>query len=304
MVTQQRISELLNKGRKGDTISRRIDFALAMLILANLIAIILESLDSLNSRFATYFTAFELFSVIVFTIEYVLRLWSAPARKDLPGKGAAKKRMAYVFSFTGLVDLLAIIPSLLQWLIPGADLRWLRAIRMVRLLKISHYSSALEDLVSAIYEERRSFGAALYLFAIALFLASTTLYVAENDVQPDAFGSIPDAMWWALITLTTVGYGDVSPITPLGKLIGSATALMGVCSVALLTGIVGSAFSNQLSKRRAIFEAEVGKALADGVISHDEAAHIERLRKEFNLPEEHARAIVTSLTEQLKSDEK
>ena len=104
-------------------------------------------------------------------------------------------------------------------------------------------------------------------------------------------------MWWAIITLTTVGYGDVSPITPLGKLIGALTALMGVCTVALLTGIVGNAFANQLQKRKAIFEAEVDHALADGVITSDEAAHIDRLRKEFNLSEEHARAIIASLTE-------
>ena len=109
-------------------------------------------------------------------------------------------------------------------------------------------------------------------------------------------------MWWAIITLTTVGYGDVSPITPLGKLIGALTALMGVCTVALLTGIVGNAFANQLGKRKAIFEAEVDHALADGVISSDEAVHIDRLRQEFNLSEEHARAIIASLTERHKKD--
>ena len=106
-------------------------------------------------------------------------------------------------------------------------------------------------------------------------------------------------MWWAVITLTTVGYGDVSPITPLGKLIGALTALMGVCTVALLTGIVGNAFANQLGKRKAIFEAEVDHALADGVITSDEAAH-RPTQTEFNLSEEHARAIIASLTERHK----
>jgi len=302
MITQKRMSELLNKGHKSDKLSQRLDIAIALLILANLIAVVLESLESLSLAYSGFFNAFEWFSVTLFSIEYGLRIWSAPSHKALRGKSAKAKRLSYLFSFTGIVDFLAILPSLLQWLIPGADLRWLRAIRMIRLLKMSHYSSALEDLISAIYAERRSFTAALYLFVIALFLASTTLYMAENQEQPEAFGSIPEAMWWAIITLTTVGYGDVSPITPIGKIIGAGTALMGVCSVALLTGIVGSAFSNQLEKRRAIFEAEVGKALSDGVISDEEAAHIERLRKEFNLPDEHARAIVTSLSEQLKNE--
>ena len=154
----------------------------------------------------------------------------------------------------------------------GVDLRWLRVLRLVRLLKISHYSSALEDLFSAIYQERRSFLAALYLMGIALFLSSSLMYLAEYDAQPEKFASIPQTMWWALITLTTVGYGDVYPITPLGQAIGAFTALLGVCTVALLTGIVASAFSNQMASREAIFEAEIASALSDGVVTDDEQA--------------------------------
>ncbi|MBU24675.1 MAG: potassium channel protein [Gammaproteobacteria bacterium] len=299
-ITQQRIAEILNKGRYGDRLSKRVDSALSLLILANLVAVCLESVDSIAAIYGSQLLLFEMISVTIFAVEYLLRLWSAPMMTDLHGKTPDSKRLKYIFSFTGIVDLLALLPSFLQWLIPGADLRWLRALRMVRLLKLSHYSSALEDLVSAIHEERRAFGAALYLLGIALFLASALIYVAENRVQPEVFSSIPETMWWAIITLTTVGYGDVAPITPLGKLIGALTALMGVCTVALLTGIVGNAFANQLERRKAIFEAEVDHALADGVITSDEAAHIDRLRQEFNLSEEHARAIIISLTERHK----
>ena len=170
----------------------------------------------------------------------------------------------------------------------------------VRLLKLSHYSSALEDLISAIYEERRALSSTP-LLGIALFLASALIYVAENHVQPEVFSSIPETMWWAIITLTTVGYGDVSPITLSGKFIGALTAVMGVCTVALLTGIVGNAFASQLERREGNFEAEVDHALADGVISSDEAANIDRIRQEFNLSEEHARAIIASLTERQKN---
>lgn len=296
-LAQKRIAEILNKGRFGDRVSTRVDLLLSLLILANLIAVCLESVDSIAAVYGAQLLAFEMISVSIFAAEYALRLWSAPKRTDLDGKTSAAKRFQYMFSFTGIVDLLALLPSFLQWLIPGADLRWLRVLRMIRLLKLSHYSSALEDLISAIYEERRAFGAALYLLGIALFLASALIYMAENQVQPQVFSSIPETMWWAIITLTTVGYGDVSPNTPLGKLIGALTALMGVCTVALLTGIVGNAFANQLQKRKAIFEAEVDHALADGVITSDEAEHIDRLRKEFNLSEEHALAIIASLTE-------
>ena len=303
-INQQRMAEIMNKGRFGDRISKRVDLALSLLILANLIAVCLESVDRIAAVYGPQLFAFEMISVTVFATEYVLRLWSAPMRSDLGGESATGKRLNYMFSFTGIVDLLALLPSFLQWLIPGADLRWLRVLRMIRLLKLSHYSSALEDLISAIYEERRAFGAALYLLGIALFLASALIYVAENKIQPDVFSSIPETMWWAIITLTTVGYGDVSPVTPLGKLIGALTALMGVCTVALLTGIVGNAFANQLEKRKAIFEAEVDHALSDGIITSDEAAHIDRLRQEFNLSEEHARAIIGSLTERHKKGSK
>ena len=302
MLTQQRLSEILNSGKSGDRISRRVDLALSVLILLNLLAISLESVDRINLLYGSFLSAFELFSVSVFLIEYILRVWSAPCRDDLPAGSDSQRRWHYAFSFTGIIDLISILPSLLQWFMPGLDLRWLRVLRLTRLLKLSHYSSALEDLCSAIYEERRAFAAAIYLFAIALFLASALMYLTEGDAQPDVFSSIPETMWWAIITLTTVGYGDVSPITPLGKFIGALTALLGVCTVALLTGIVGSAFANQLAKRKAIFEAEVSDALSDGVISLDEAAHIERLRTDFNLPEEHARAIIRSLTQKHQRD--
>ena len=171
---------------------------------------------------------------------------------------------------------------------------------MVRLLKISHYSSALEDLVSAIRHERASFTAAIYLLVLALFFSSSALYIVESDVQPEEFGSIPETMWWSIITLTTVGYGDASPITALGKVIAAMTALMGVMTVALLTGIVANAFANQVQRRNSIFEAEIVHALADGEISDDEAKKIEALRKRYDLSDEHADAMIEIMTDRMR----
>lgn len=300
-INQQRIAEIINKGGRGDRASRQFDLALSILIIANILAVSLESVSTLGNKFGVYFLVFEIFSATVFLIEYLLRIWTAPNFRRHKRQSSLKSRLAYVFSLTGMIDLLAILPSLLQFMIPGSDLRWIRAIRLIRLLKMSHYSSAIEDLYSAIYDERRAFGAALYLLFIALFLSSAAMYVAENSAQPDKFSSIPETMWWALITLTTVGYGDVSPITPVGKIIGAFTALSGVCTVAWLTGIVGSAFASQMAKRKAIFEAEVQDALADGVLSEDEARRIEKLRREFSLSEEHAIAIIRSISDQKRS---
>ncbi len=298
MISQKRTFEILSKAKYGDTASKIFDVSLSFLILANLAAVCLESVDSINDQFHFYFLCFEYISVAIFTIEYFLRIWVQAINEESTSKTILGRRLKYIFSFNGVIDLLAILPSLLPLIAGGLDLRWLRVLRMVRLLKISHYSSALEDLVATMYEERRSLGAALYLFLIAIFLSSAMIYLAENEAQPEAFSSIPQTMWWSIITLTTVGYGDVSPVTPLGQVFGAITAVMGVCSVALLTGIVASGFSNQMSRRKEIVEAEIAEALSDGVISEEEQKHIDELRKKLNLSEEH----VTSITEILQHE--
>ena len=218
MLSQQRVMSILNKSNDGDRISRGCDMFLSILIVLNLIAVCLESVESFNSLYRTPLIIFEAISVTIFLVEYCLRIWSVAADEDNKSATASGRRFGYLFSFTGIIDLLAILPSVLPLVMGGVDLRWLRVLRLVRLLKISHYSSALEDLFSAIYQERRSFFAALYLMGIALFLSSSLMYLAEYDAQPEKFASIPQTMWWALITLTTVGYGDIYPITPIQKL--------------------------------------------------------------------------------------
>ena len=293
---KKRTSELLSKGNITDKPSQYVDIALFILILLNVIAVCLESIQNIGNKYEKSFYYFEMFSVFIFGIEYLLRVWSSPAREDLGESSSFIKRLKYIFSFTGLVDFIAIIPSIIT-IFGGLDLRWLRVLRLLRLLKISNYSSAIEDFFSAIMADWRSFSAALYLVLIALFLSSSLMYIAENESQPEKFSSIPETMWWSLITLTTVGYGDVSPITPFGKIIGAFTAIMGVCTVALLTGIVASAFANQRAQRTAILEAEINQALSDGVISKTEAKKIEKLRKELNLSPEHSRSLMKILSE-------
>ncbi len=292
---QRRCMEILDRGKVDDKTSRYADNFLAILILANVIAVSLESVEALAVRYESFFLLFENVSTVIFSVEYLLRLWSNAARADSKYTSSLGRRLQYVFSFNGLVDLFAVLPSVISFFVGDLDLRWLRVIRLLRLFKISNYSSALEDLMSAVYQERQSFMAALYIFTIALFMASALMYLVEQDAQPDKFSSIPESMWWALITLTTVGYGDVSPITPLGKIIGAITAIMGVSTVALLTGILANAFANQVSSKLAIFEAEVASALSDGFIDEEETGKIEALRERFNFSEAHARAVIETL---------
>ena len=301
MITQRRIHEILEKGQVGDRLSLNCDIFLSILIVINLIAVCLETIDSLFAAYKPIFIAVELVSVSIFSVEYGLRIWSRPAAPDEYGKTATGKRLGYIFSFTGIIDLLAILPSILPLLLGGIDLRWLRILRLMRLLKFSHYSSALEDLFSAVRHEWRSFVATLYLLILAIFISSSLIYVFEHNVQPEHFASIPDAMWWTVVTLTTVGYGDIVPMTVAGKIVATLTALMGVCVVALLTGIVATSFTNQVSMRRNQLEAEINSALSDGVISSSEHEKIEDLRQKLNISEQDARAITSYLSREAKA---
>lgn len=166
---------------------------------------------------------------------------------------------------------------------PGIDLRILRSLRLIRILKLSAYNSALSDLVEALNEERRALFAAGYLFMLIFVLASSFIYFAEHSAQPNEFNSIPHAMYWALITITTVGYGDIAPVTHVGKFIAASSAISGVVVVALLTGIIASAFNTQMERRKAEFENEIRRAFDNDFLDSKELQQIERIRKHFGI---------------------
>ncbi|MGB1983468.1 MAG: ion transporter [Candidatus Puniceispirillaceae bacterium] len=288
---RDRIFQLLEKAQPGDTASLVVDRGLAFLIVANVIAVTLETVDEIYQAYAPAFTLFEIISVIIFTIEYLLRIWVSASNNASRFDAPFRRRLSYMLSPSGMIDLLAILPAFLPFF-TSVDLRWLRILRLLRMFKISHYSSALEDFFSAIYHERTAFAGALYLFCVTLFLSSALMYLVEHSAQPEVFSSIPETLWWSLITLTTVGYGDVAPITAIGKVIGGITAFMGVCVVALMTGIVASAFSSQVSRRQDLLEAEIMNALDDGVITEDELEKITELQNQLNLEDHHLKAIL------------
>ena len=288
-LSRQRVFEILERAKPNDKLSQWVNGLLMLLVMVNIIAVIAESVASIYAAYQFWFDAFEVVSVLVFLVEYVLRVWAIVEK--LPEDGAAgesawKMRLRYMCSFYGIVDLLAILPSLLAYFMPGIDLRSLRAVRLLRILKFSHYSYALQDLGRAIFEERRAFTASFYVLGVVLVLAATLLHLVEHQAQPEHFGSIPDAMWWAVITLTTVGYGDVSPVTPLGKLFGGMVAILGVCTVALLTGILASSFAVQMDRRKREFEEHLTEALSDGVLSSDELDFLTTLKDDMGVSDE------------------
>ena len=232
-----------------------LSYAIVLLIALNVAAVIAESVEEVHAAYGRWFDAFEWLSLAVFSAEYVVRLWAAPANPKYAGPLG---RARYVVSPMALVDLVAILPSflLLAKVLPAVDLRALRAVRffrfarLLRVLKLGRYSSSAQLLAKVIHDRRADLAVALGGVGILLILASSLLYAAEHDAQPDKFSSIPAAMWWAIITLTTIGYGDVYPVTTFGKLLGAATALLGVMIVAIPAAIMSAGFIEELQQQR------------------------------------------------------
>lgn len=290
---RRRTMQILDKGDQNDKPSLWCDRIITLVILLSVGEVILESVDFIGNTFGNELKAFETFAIIFFSIEFLLRFWSSGSRyKDSDWKG----RKEYVMSFHGLIDLISILPFYFQFLVPGLNLIILRILRLTRLLKLSHYSTALEDLAAAIYSERRSFSAVLYLLSIAIVASSSLMYYAEAAVQPDKLASIPHAIYWSIITLTTVGYGDVSPITVAGKIIAAVTAFLGVATLAIFSGIVATSFSNQLARKKAIYERQLRESLSDGILDEKEVQLLESLQSEFGLSDE----MVAEIARQVK----
>jgi voltage-gated potassium channel len=198
-----------------------------------------------------------------------------------------------------LIDLLAILPFYLT-LSLSVDLRFLRVVRLLRIFKLTRYSSAMTVLLSVLREESSSLFAALFVLLVLLMLASSGIYLIEHEIQPDAFGSIPDSMWWAMATLTTVGYGDVTPITPLGKFFGGCITVIGMGMVALPAGILASAFSDYIHRSRREYKSKLSQYLRDGDVSEEEKEELEELRNNLGLSPEDAQLIFTAATRHVK----
>ena len=185
-----------------------------------------------------------------------------------------------------MVDLIAILPSLFAFIFPSVDLRFIRVLRIFRFLKFSRYSSSINNLLKVIWDQRKSFGAAFFILFIMLILASSGIYLVEKDAQPEKFGSIPQAMWWSIVTLTTVGYGDVYPVTTLGKIFGSVIIILGIGTVALPSGILASAFSEHTRRNQNKYKKELENALKDNKIDRSERNQLNKLAEKLNLSDE------------------
>ena len=273
MALRHRLSVLLEPDETGnDPLSRAVDIGLMTLILLNVVVVILSTVEGIRSTIPLAFDVFDRFSLAVFSIEYVLRIWVCveDPRYNAPIRG----RLRYVITPMALVDLIAIAP--LFFPLAGADLRSVRALRLLRMLRVfkfSRYSRGVAVMLEVLKKRKEELVAALGMLVTLLIVASTVVYYAERNAQPDKFSSIPVSMWWGIATLTTVGYGDITPVTLLGRVFGSLVAVGGLLLVALPTGIVGAGFVAEFEKWGITQDVKDVKEIAESI--EDEVERIE-----------------------------
>ncbi len=245
---RKRIWEIVEAAKDGDTASRVFDISILSLIFVNVVAVIVGSVPSVQKRWGAFLSIFETISVIVFSVEYVARLWSCTA--DPQFGGTIRGRVRHALRAMSIIDLLAILPFYLPFL--GVDLRSLRVLRLLRILriaKVGRYYSSLNLIKHVLQAKKEELVLTSALMGLLLVVSSSLLYYCENAVQPEAFSSIPATMWWSIATLTTVGYGDMYPVTLMGKFCASIIAVLGIGMFALPTGILGAGFVEAIEKR-------------------------------------------------------
>jgi len=240
---------LLESRANTNMLRKAIIYFIAAMILLNVLVVIIETVNYVYIEYSTFFHLFDLVTVIVFSIEYILRVWCCV--KNPLYSSPVQGRIRYALSPLALVDLIALTPFYLPLIIPTEFrlLRMLRFLRIFRVLRLGAYSDAFETFVDVLKSKKEEISVTVIMAIIILILASSTLYTVEQDAQPEKFGSIPDAMWWAVVTLASVGYGDVVPITPLGKFFAAIVAISAIGLFAVPAGILAHGFTESLHRK-------------------------------------------------------
>lgn len=247
---KQKIYHLIEKGSHGSKVNLLFDYFIIILIISNVIAIAIDTLTGLSDQLRYELKIFEITSVIIFSIEYMLRIYISDITH--PAKSKKASVIKFIFSPFGIIDMLAILPFYIPFIIK-VDLRFLRIIRLIRffrVLKINRYNSTLILFRDVLKEKRAEIGMTFFIVFILLLISSFLMYSVENSVQPDKFQNVFASLWWAVATLTTVGYGDLYPITTLGKIISGIVSILGIGLIALPTGIISAGFIGKISQTK------------------------------------------------------
>ncbi|MFZ1814529.1 MAG: cyclic nucleotide-gated ion channel [Rhizobiaceae bacterium] len=242
-----RAFDMLEHGRKGP-VSQFFDFMIITLIVANVFASVIETVPEIQASHGAMLGMFDTFCVIIFCLEYAARIWVAPEHPIMRGKSAVAARLKTAVTPIMLLDAVAILPFFLQ-LFLGVDLAAIRVLRIVRFYRLARYAPAILTIGRVLASEWRSLLGSAVIFAGLLLLSSVAMYIAEGHIQPDKFGDLPSTMWWAVVTLSTVGYGDVIPATAIGRIIAGIVMVLGIAFFALPVGIIANGFQEEIKRR-------------------------------------------------------
>ncbi len=290
---RRHVFELLDRRPATSGCGRGCRLFMVGLIFTSAMALVLTTEPGVMHRYRRPLFAIEAAASLIFMAEYLLRLWSCPERGGTMSPWRC--RIRYLRSFMGLVDLLSFLPFLL--ILAGiAESPGLMLVQLTRLFKLTRYSPAFDLLADVLRDEMESLLVSVMLMFVIFIFASVGIYIFEHEMQPRAFGSIPQAMWWAIVTLTTVGYGDVTPVTVQGKIFATLITVVGVGLVSLPAGIIASGFTEQLRMRRERFQSEVEQLIReDGELSREDISHLEQDRQELGINRDKADLIISQV---------
>lgn len=246
---KRRIYEILEMAPLGDGAARLVERGLVLLIVVNVFAVVMETVPGHRESYGGLFLAVEIGTVVCFAIEYLLRVWVADLHPPLRRYGRVGARLRYAVTPWAIIDLMAVAPTLIGFAVGIFDVNVLVVFRLLRFLKLARYSAGMSSLFAAVASERRALFASGVVMAGLVVTAASLMHWIEGTVQPEKFGSIPLAMYWAVTTLTTVGYGDMVPITPAGRALAGIVMLFGFCMFALPVGIIATAFAREIHAR-------------------------------------------------------
>ena len=300
---RQKIHALVFPSPYGGTMQNIFEVFIAVWVLLSVIAVVLESVQSVHYILNLQFVIMDAVAVAIFTVEYCMRLYSCV---EEPGyKGAFLGRIKQAKSPSTFIDFLAVLPFYLEVFLHHLfDLRFLRVFRLARLLKLTRGSDATAVLVKVVVREWPIMSASAFIMLLLVILTASLGYLFEHDAQPDKFENIPTSIYWAVITLASVGYGDISPVTPVGRTLTIVLALLGIGIFAIPAALLASAFSDELVKERDALKANLFSILKDGRIDDDEAVIIRAEAKRLHLSTEEINALIDQVIQEHELEER
>lgn len=277
---RQRVYSTMNPDIHSGDLHAVFDIFMGGVIFLSVVAVMLESVSDVHDVLAHEFHIFDMITVAIFSIEYLFRVYSCV--EDPEYEDPITGRLRYMISPSALVDLIAVLPFYLTFMVQ-IDLRFLRVIRLLRLLKFTRYSTAMSTLTEVFEEQLPSLSAALFITMVVVVFSASVVYLVEHEVQPEKFTSIPESTYWAVITLLSVGYGDIYPVTPVGQFFTMIISMLGLGLVAMPTGIIASGFSEKMREREAMFKSMVDAKVADGTLSEREKVELKLKARQLGL---------------------